>query len=459
MAAEAGYDLTTGNIKKTVVRFALPYLAATFLQMFYGLVDLFVVGLYDPATTSNAVSIGAQVMHFLTVMIVGFALGATVGIGQCVGEKDYKRASKMTGTTICIFALIAAVLMTVLLVFVDGVTALMLTPAEAVSETTEYLTVCFAGLPLIIAFNVIAGICRGYGDSKSPLFFVGIACAVNIGLDFLFIGAMDMGAFGAALGTVCGQGVSVVTALIYIGVRKLGYLKTHRDIRLFRNELSVITKVGFPIFAQEALIQLAFVLIMIIANSRGMVDSVSVGVVEKFLGFTFLVPNSFLSAISAITAQNYGAGRPERAREALRFAILINLIWAVAVCVLCELFPGAVIGVFRREPEIIAAGTAYLRSYIIDIIFACVHFCFSGYFNGSSHSGITFLHNILSALIIRIPGAYILSMMYPESLFPMGCASPAGSAFSVVICLFFYYRLRKKEENSGPGGMRPVGEA
>ena len=440
-------DLTSGNIKKIVIQFALPYLFASFMQTFYGLVDLFVVGLFDPTQTSTAVSIGSQFMHVITVMIVGLTLGTTVVIGQHVGAGDKNRSEKATGTSVLFFLILSFVLTGILLLCSRSLVSILLTPAEAVPETLSYLRICFAGIPFIVAFNVISSIYRGYGDSNRPMFFVGIACIVNIALDFVFIGLMDLGASGAALGTVCGQAVAVIAGLIYTKSRSADILPQRKHYRFYKNELFFVLRVGFPIFIQEGLIQLAFIIIQVIGNSRGLIDATSIGITEKFIGFLFLVPSAFLSAISAVTAQNYGAGKQERARKALYFAVTVNMCWGILCCLLCELFPGTFISIFRNDPAIIASATLYLRSYSFDVIFASIHFCFSGYFNGSSHSGITFFHNILSAVLIRIPGAWILSRLYPHTLMPMGIAAPAGSLLSVLICLFFFRRIIKKESS------------
>ena len=206
-------NLTEGSVGKNLIRFALPYLLACFMQTFYGMADLFVVGLYNGSGTTTAVAVGSQVMHMLTVIIVGFAMGATVRIGRYVGAGDERGAAKTVGASVAFFALFAAVLTAALLLSVNLITSVMLTPAEAVEETRLYLAICFAGVPFITAYNVISSIFRGAGDSKRPMYFVAVACVVNIVLDFALIGGMGLGAAGAALGTVCGQAVSVAFAL------------------------------------------------------------------------------------------------------------------------------------------------------------------------------------------------------------------------------------------------------
>lgn len=330
-------NLTEGSVGKNLIRFALPYLLACFMQTFYGMADLFVVGLYNGSGTTTAVAVGSQVMHMLTVIIVGFAMGATVRIGRYVGAGDERGAAKTVGASVVFFAVFAAALTMGLLLSVNLITDVMLTPAEAVEETRVYLGICFAGVPFITAYNVISSIFRGAGDSKRPMYFVAVACVVNIVLDFALIGGMGFGAAGAALGTVCGQAVSVAFALGMLKRRDLGFRVTRREVRADRESISQILKVGAPIACQDGLIQVAFIVITVIANSRGLVVSAAVGIVEKLIGFLFLVPSAFLSAISAITAQNMGAHKPERARASLGYGLAITMGWG-ALCALYSQF-------------------------------------------------------------------------------------------------------------------------
>lgn len=215
-------DLTTGSVFKTVIYFSLPYLLSYFLQTLYGMADLFIVGQFGGVSSTTAVSIGSQIMHMLTVMIVGLAMGATVMIGRCIGAKDYKKASETIGNTATMFMGIAIILMIILLAAVRPIVSVMSTPVEAVEGTIRYLTICFIGIPFITAYNIISAIFRGIGDSKSPMYFIAVACAANIGLDYLFIGVMGLDAAGAALGTTIAQAVSVIVSLTVI-------IKRHRD--------------------------------------------------------------------------------------------------------------------------------------------------------------------------------------------------------------------------------------
>ena len=436
-------DLTKGSVGRNLLLFALPYLLSCFMQTFYGMADLFVVGLYNGSETTTAVSIGSQVMHMLTVIIVGFAMGTTVRIGRSVGAKDDRAVTETVGTSIVFFAGFALVMTVVLLVGVNGIIKVMLTPAEAVTETSVYLAICFAGIPFITAYNVISSMFRGAGDSKRPMYFVCIACVVNIVLDFVFIGACGLGAAGAALGTVCGQAVSVAVALLMMRKRDMGIHIRLRDIHSDSKVISQILKVGAPIAFQDGLIQIAFIVITVIANSRGLIVSAAVGIVEKLIGFMFLVPSAFLSAISTITAQNMGANQAERARRSLYYGLVITVGWGCLCALYNQFLPHTLVGLFIRDEAVLAAGCEYLRSYSFDCVFAAIHFCFSGYFCGDQKSMISFIHNITAILLVRIPGAWLAGRVYPDTLYPMGWAAPLGSLLSALICIGFYLYYRR----------------
>ena len=447
-------NLTSGSILKNIAYFSLPYLLSYFLQTLYGLADLFIVGQFNGVDSITAVSVGSQVMHMLTVMIVGLAMGSTVTIGKAVGAKDTRQASCAVGNTVTLFMGLSAVVTVLLLILVRPIVAVMSTPAEAVAGTVSYLTICFVGIPFITAYNMISSIFRGLGDSKSPMYFIALACAVNIGLDYLFIGVFGLGAAGAALGTTLAQTISVVTALLVIRRRKTGLSIRKEHLRPSKGMMKQILKIGIPVALQDGFIQIAFMVITVIANRRGLNDAAAVGIVEKIIGIVFLVPSTMLSTVSALSAQNIGAGKHDRAARTLKAATCIVVIYGVAVSAVMQWIGEPVVGLFADDEAVILLGGQYLRGYIWDCIFAGVHFSFSGYFCAYGWSGISFLHNALSIVCVRIPGAYAASKYFADTLFPMGLAAPAGSLLSVLICVAAFavmIKHRQKKQVIEPG--------
>ncbi len=176
-------NLTEGSVLKTVIYFSLPYLLSYFLQTLYGMADLFIIGQFNGVDSTTAVSVGSQVMHMLTVIIIGLAMGTTVMTGRAVGEANRRKISSAIGNTITLFAILAAVVTVVLLLSVNGIISLISTPTEAVPQAKDYLIICFIGIPFITAYNIISSVFRGIGDTKSPMYFVAVACVFNIILD------------------------------------------------------------------------------------------------------------------------------------------------------------------------------------------------------------------------------------------------------------------------------------
>lgn len=442
-------NLTTGSVFKNVILFSLPYLFSYFLQTLYGMADLFIIGEYDGVASTTAVSIGSQIMHMITVMIVGLAMGTTVSIAQAVGANNKKQESKAVGNTIILFMGVAIAGMALLLILVHPIVSVMSTPAEAVKGTVTYLTICFIGIPFITAYNIISSIFRGMGDSKSPMYFIAVACVANILLDYLFMGAFRLGPAGAALGTIISQAVSVLVSLVVIIKRKsVVLIKT--DFVPHRPVMRKILSIGIPIAVQDGLIQVAFIVITIIANQRGLNDAAAVGIVEKIMSFLFLVPSSMLSTVSALGAQNIGANKPKRAIATLRYAVLVAAGFGILASITIQFTAGPIVSLFTdgntsEGADVIRLGSQYLRGYIFDSIFAGIHFSFSGYFCACGKSELSFLHNIVAIALVRIPGVYLTSRIFKTTLFPMGLATATGSLLSVLICVIAFYVIHRKE--------------
>ena len=438
-------NLTSGSVWKNIVYFSLPYLLSYFLQTLYGMADLFIIGQFDGTAGTTAVSIGSQVMHMLTVMIVGLAMGVTVSIGQAVGANNKQKASKTIGNTVILFMLVSIVLTLVLVFLVNPIVSIMSTPQEAVAGTKVYLTICFIGIPCITAYNIISSIFRGLGDSKSPMYFIAVACVANIVLDYVFIGGMNLGPAGAALGTTLSQAISVIIALTVILKQKTGISIKKSDFVPNRETMGRILRIGFPIAMQDGLIQVAFIIITIIANRRGLSDAAAVGIVEKIISAMFIVPSSMLAAVSALSSQNLGAGKPERAAQTLKYAAMIATGYGIAVVLVIELVAEPLLGCFTTDAAVVLMGCQYIRGYIVDTIFAGIHFSFTGYFAACGKSYIGFLHNnIIAIVLVRVPGSYLASRLFAGTLLPMGLAAPAGSLLSVMICVAAYRWMKRR---------------
>ncbi|MDO5345507.1 MAG: MATE family efflux transporter [Lachnospiraceae bacterium] len=435
-------ELLNGKTSSALLKFAAPFLLASFLQAFYGAVDLFVVGQYTGSAAVSAVAIGSQVMQTVTGIILGISTGGTVLIARRIGENNQKRAASAVGNLAIVFVVLACLLTPVMLIFHPTAVSLMQTPSEAVADARKYIFICSCGIPFIIGYNAVSGIFRGIGDSKTPVYFIVIACGVNIAGDFLLSGWLRLGAAGAAIATVTAQMVSFLAFLVYMK-KGLPFSFGRGDLRFRKDDAAAILKVGFPLALQDALVNISFLAITAIVNTLGLIPSAAVGVAEKIMGFAFLPAGAFAAAVATMSAQNLGAGKPGRARSSYRCGILYAMIFGIAVCIFAQLFPNVLPGVFSRDEAVIVAAGQYMRAYTIDCILVSFVFCTNSYFNSYGKSLISFIHSMIATFGVRIPATYFLSKYATDSLYVMGLAAPAASLVSIIICCFFLRRLHK----------------
>lgn len=436
-------QLVNGNISTTLLKFAIPFLCASLLQALYGAADLFVAGQFADSASVSAVAIGSQVMQTITGIVLGIAMGCTVSLGQCVGARDERNAARTIGCSVIVFLILAAVLTPVMLILSNYAVAVMQTPQEAVAETKNYIIICSCGIPFIIGYNVVSGIFRGLGDSKTPLYFIIIACILNICLDFLFVAGLGLGAGGAALATVIAQGISFLCAYTYMLRKGFPFEFQKSDLAYDRIKAKKLFQVGLPLALQDALVNVSFLIITAIINTLGLTASASVGVVEKIIVFAMLPTSAFASAVAAMTAQNIGAKRDDRAKRCLKWGIAFSLVFGTFFCIYSQLFPQTITSIFTADPKVIFQASGYLRSYSIDCILVCFVFCINSYFSGSGNSAFPMLHSLIATFLVRIPVSYGMSKIAGASLYRIGLAAPLASLVSIVIC-FGYFHYKKK---------------
>ena len=444
-------DFTRGDIFLPLLRFSLPILAALILQTAYGAVDLWMVGRFATAADVSAVSTGSQLMHTITCVVTGLTMGTTVMLGQTLGQGKGEEAGSIIGSSIALFSLIAALLTAFTILGAGWLARITQVPEEAIPPSLSYIRMCGAGLCFITAYNVFGSIFRGMRDSKTPLMTVAIACAVNVAGDYLLVAVLGLGALGAAIATVCAQGVSVAVSLLVVSRRGLGFPFSPRDIRFHRVKVGRILRLGTPVALQDGLVSISFLVILSIVNSLGLVASAGVGVAEKLCGFIMLVPSAFSQSVTTFVAQNVGAGRLDRARKCLGQGILASLCFGVVIGYL-SFFHGSVLaGLFNGDPAIVSAAADYLRAYAIDVLMTSFLFPFIGYFNGRGSTGFVMVQGLVGAFCIRIPVSFFMSRLLPVSLFRVGLATPCSSLAQILLCGGYFLWLRSKDKKAPAG--------
>jgi len=443
-----------GPILAPLLRFTFPVLLALFLQAMYGAVDLMVVGRFGQPADVSAVSTGSQVMQSVTSLITGLSMGATVLLGQKLGEGRQEEGGEVLGSAIALFAAVALAMTGVMVGAASPMARLMQAPPEAFDQTVTYVLICSCGAVFIVAYNVLGAMFRGIGDSKTPLLTVCIACAFNIAGDLFFVGVLRLGVAGAALATVLAQALSVVLSLLLTARKGLPFPFSRRDIRFHPRHISRILRLGIPVALQDVLVSVSFLAIAAIVNSLGVVASAGVGVAEKLCGFIMLVPSSFMQSLSAFVAQNTGAGRLDRAKKALFYGIGTSLCCGVVLAWLSFFHGELLAGLFARDAEVIAAAASYLKAYAIDTLLTSIMFCFGGYFNGRGRTAFVMVQGIVGAFLVRIPVSLLMSRMEPVSLFRVGLATPCSTAVQIVLFGGYYALTAARDRQAEPGGAK-----
>ena len=444
MSSNDKTDFTQGSILKKLFWFMLPILGALILQAAYGAVDLLVVGKFGSTAGLSAVSTGSQVLNLVTFVVTQFAMGITVLIARYIGEKKTGQIGKVLGGGVVVFTIISIGLFIFMVCFARLISVLMQAPTEAVSLTTVYVRICGSGIFFIVAYNVLAAIFRGLGDSRSPLIFVFVACIVNIVGDMLLVAGLHMDAAGAALATVLAQAVSVVCAIVMLFRKKLPFSIAKSDFRL-NKQCRKFLEIGLPLALQEFLTQLSFLALCAFVNRLGLEASSGYGVACKIVNFAMLIPSSLMQSMASFVSQNVGAGNKKRARQAMFTGIGIGAAFGCVVfCIV--MFQGDVLaGCFSNDAAVIQKGFEYLKGFAPETILTAVLFSMIGYFNGNNKTLWVMIQGLTQTLLVRLPMAYIMSIQPNASLTNIGIAAPTSTVVGIVLNIIFFFHMSKKE--------------
>ena len=440
-------DFTQGSILKKLIPFMIPILGALVLQAAYGAVDLLVVGRFGSTAGLSAVSTGSQILNLVTFVITQLAMGITVLIARYIGEKSTGQIGELLGGAITVFAIISAILFAVMVFFAKPLAVLMQAPQEAISLTTVYVRICGGGIFFIVAYNVLAAIFRGLGDSRSPLIFVAVACVVNIIGDLIFVAGFHLDAAGAAIATVAAQAVSVVLAIVLLKKKDLKFGIQKKDFRI-NGQCKRFLKVGLPLALQEFLTQMSFLALCAFVNKLGLEASSGYGVASKIVNFAMLVPSSLMQSMASFVSQNVGAGKPDRAKKSMFTGMGLGVIVGVVVftCVWC--FGDVLTSVFTTDAAVIQRGTEYLKGFAPETIVTAILFSMVGFFNGYEKTVWVMIQGLVQTLLVRLPLAYVMSIQPHASLTKIGLAAPVATCFGIVLNVIFYLIFTRKMERA-----------
>ena len=384
-------------------------------------------------------------LNLVTFVITQSAMGITVLIARYIGEKKQQQIGALIGGSIVVFAMISAVLFVVMICFSRPIAVLMQAPAEAVSLTSMYVKICGGGIFFIVAYNLLAAIFRGLGDSKSPLIFVAVACVVNIAGDLVLVAGFHLDAAGAAIATVLAQAVSVVLALLLLFKRKLPFTIKKNDFKI-NEHCKRALKTGLPLALQECLTQISFLALCAFVNKLGLEASSGYGVACKLVNFAMLIPSALMQSTASFISQNVGAGNEKRAKKTMFTGIGVGLTIGCIVFIFI-MFKGDILtGIFTTDEVVIQKGYNYLRGFASETIVTAVLFSMIGYFNGHDKTVWVMLQGFIQTLLVRLPLAYYMSIQPDASLTKIGFAAPVATMFGIVLNMIFYIYCNRKNK-------------
>ncbi len=431
-------DLSKGSVVSQLIAFSIPFILSNLIQALYAVADMIIVGQFCGTHSMSGVNIGGQITTLITNMVIGLCAGATVLIGQYMGFGARKELKDTVGTLFTTLIFLSVVLTVAMIVLRAPLLKLINTPIESFTEAESYLLFTALGTIFIFGYNALSAVMRGMGDSKNPLIFVGIACVVNIALDLVLIGIFKMKANGAAIATVVSQAVSMILCIIHLKRNDFVFDFNLKSFGFDVIQLKKLIKVGIPSSVQNMVAGISFLFLTALVNTMGVTASAAVGAVGKFNSFGILPPVAMSAAISAMCAQNIGAGKPDRAVKTTKTGALLAFFMSAVVFTISQLFPEQILRIFADDPELVAAGVPYFRMFAFDYITVPWVFSFNGLFIGSGHTTFSLFNSICSSVLIRIPAEYIFGIMLDWGLLGVGIAAPMASTLSVILAIGFY---------------------
>jgi len=430
-------DLTTGRIGRKLIRFALPVIAANLLQALYSLVDMSIVGRYNLAPGMSAVNVGGSIIQIILVIAMAMTNGGSVVVGQLLGAKRKEDATKAAGTVFSILFVIAIVLTAITLIFRVPLLRAMNTTEEAFAGALAYLTICACGSIMVYIFNANSAILRAAGESVQPLIAVAVCTVINLVLDLLMVGQFGMGPAGAAYATIISQTVSAVLTTIF--VKRLGLIEFKVGyFAIDKRFIKSMMKIALPSCLQLVLVTLSFAFVNALINEIGTAASAAAGAVSKLGSFATLPPQSIMSALMALTAQNLGANNIPNIRKGLRAGAGVGIGVTVVVCCIIWAIPGRLIGLMTPDVAVAQAGATFFRWVGLSYLFESVLFVLYGILMGAGYTNITLLCGVMSSLVLRYTLAWIFTRFTNWGFAGIGVAYALAALGAMLVAVAFY---------------------
>lgn len=441
-------DLTHGSIGRVLITFSAPMFLSAVFQQLYSMADGVIAGRFAGKNALAAVGASYPVTMIFMAVALGSSVGVSVVISQLFGKEDYRSMKTAVSTALVSIGALSIVLTVIGSLFSSKIISALNTQKEIFKDSEIYLKIYIWGLFFLFLYNACTGILNALGDSKTPLFLLIFSSVGNILLDLALVICFSMGVAGVAAATFIAQGIAGAAALIIV-IKRIASMKISGAGIFSLNMLGKICYIAIPSIFQQSFVSVGNLLIQGLVNgySTDVVAGYSAAV--KLNTFTVTAVNTLGTALSNFTAQNYGAGRPERIKNSLKTAYLMTFICVVPFTLIYFFFGGQCVTLFMSaaETRAIGVGAQYLR--IVSPFYACLalKIMCDGILRGMSKT-LFFMITTFSDLLLRVGLSFILNI--PFGYTGIWLSWPIGWGASTVIALIIYLYVKRTDLSTAP---------
>ncbi len=394
-------DMTEGNVWKHMIRFSVPTAVGLLFQQLYNTVDTLVVGQFVGKQAQAAVGSTGPIINTVVGFCAGLAAGASVVISQRYGAHDREGLSRAVHTTVAMTFILCLITTVIGQLIIGPMLQFMQTPEDVYDEAGRYLSIYFSGISGILFYNLGSGILRAVGDSRRPLFFLILSALLNTGLDLLFVLGFGMKVEGVALATVLSQVVSAVLILITLTREKQSYGIRWRQLRMDRDSLRQILRLGLPSSIQTAVTSFSNVFVQSYINAFGSACMAGYGVYGKIDAFALIPVQSIGMSSTTFVGQNWGAKQAVRAREGVRVATLMSIISTAVLGLLVFVLARPLMTLFSPEEDVIEYGVRFIRIVTPFYLTICFNQIYAGALRGVGDATVPTVIMLISFVAFR----------------------------------------------------------
>lgn len=398
-------DLTTGKIMPILVNFTVPLVLGNLFQLTYNAVDSIIVGHFVGKEALAAVGICNPVSTLMILFLNGLCMGASILMGIQYGAKDYETLHRQISTTLLSGAVFSFFLTLVCVIFAVPILLLLQVDPSIMDMTVQYLRIIFLGLMFTFLYNFFSSTLRALGDSASPLYFLIISAILNIFGDLFFVIVLKAGSNGCAISTVLSEALCCLFCIIYIQkkvpILRLGKKWLVFDARLLKKTIAY----GWASAMQQATVQMGKIAIQALVNTMGVSVAAAFAVVNRIDDFAITPEQNIAHAMTALMAQNKGAGKNDRMREGFRCGIILELVYGAAVMLICLGFARPLMSLFVKDEEVIGHGVVYLHLIAVMYILPAITNSLQGFFRGIGDLKVTLMSSFTNMTVRVIAAA------------------------------------------------------